>query len=85
MTTEWQPIETAPKDAAMLLLLKRGHPEDYHSRVVVSFWGDRLSGLFDTEENCWLNWHEGFDGDSVWAVVSDPTHWMPLPEPPHDH
>lgn len=64
----WQPIETAPRDGTRLLLW-------WNERAMISFWADRV----------------GFKG---WQPVSgevlnvgnramwNPTHWMPLPEPP---
>lgn len=63
----WQPIETAPKDGSKLL---GWEPPDsiYTSPVLyaVCWW----SG------NGWVR-----DGDDFDLVV-EPTHWMPLPEPP---
>lgn len=81
--SEWEPIDTAPKDAKMLLLLEAGHGDDYHSRVLTGFWGDRFAGWKedDPQNYGWLNWHEGLDDADTWRVVK-PTHWAPLPAPP---
>ncbi len=38
MTTEWQPIETAPKDATNLLLYD---PQDKPNHFFVGFWNGR--------------------------------------------
>jgi hypothetical protein len=64
----WQPIETAPKAIADPVLVANGQ------RVVRAFWfvqTPRASGwciaLADNGP-VWLRWQ--------------PTHWMPLPEPP---
>ena len=64
---EWQPIETAPK----------GELTDYRDQVVL-VWARGKSmcvALFGT--NDWYLAH-GQGG----ALMFDPTHWMPLPEPP---
>lgn len=73
-TTEWQPIETAPKDGTALLLWEEAsiHP-------FVGWWA--MGG--------WTVSHEHVDAEGGWngAVVVDRlqlpiTHWMPLPPAP---
>ena len=65
--SEWQPIETAPKDGSEVLvgwLAKPGRHKGWISRV--------------------RKWREdiGWKQD-VWRVYeTEPTQWMPLPEPP---
>jgi hypothetical protein len=70
--TDWQPIETAPKDGSLILL--------YFERV----YGDsiEIAGWFpfglqskNRKEHRWRRsrWEEVYDG---------PTHWMPLPSAP---
>lgn len=64
--SEWQPIETAPKDGQSLLvwcpIRNRG------GRATVAYWDDYWSlthpGGWAEDDDC------------------DPTHWMPLPAPP---
>ena len=71
--SEWQPIETAPKDGTWVLLFD---PEDEYAHVgafvefpatedhpLVKHWG----GIYISGKGfmSWMN----------------PTHWMPLPEP----
>ena len=67
--SEWQPIETAPRDGTPVLL----HMRD---GFVVGQWVRHRAHI-----NCWawmvLPWPEC---DFLFAV--DPAHWMPLPEPP---
>lgn len=63
----WQPIETAPKDMTQVLgYVENGYVED---SVVVMCWFTYANG-----RACW----ETVDGESE----VDPTHWMPLPNPP---
>lgn len=68
--TEWQPIETAPKDGTKIL-------------VCITYG---LDGGWETIQ--WVDWQKG---PFVWPIYQDridipfpPTHWQPLPEPPHE-
>jgi hypothetical protein len=73
--SEWQPIETAPKSGMDILLLYGSvHEGRWH---VASSAPDvqRKQKIF---EHGWY-W-AGFNGP-VGPIF--PTHWMPLPEPPH--
>jgi hypothetical protein len=72
---KWQPIATAPKDGRAILIFDperpeseewRGHKFDDH-RFSVGYW------------RTWAP-HGGW-GNRNNATV-EPTHWMPLPEPP---
>ena len=74
----WQPIETAPKTDEWILCYGQACDED----------GDDPR-IFTA---CWTNWRNGktlkgghwqfawFDGGYYGRC--EPTHWMPLPEPP---
>jgi hypothetical protein len=61
--SEWQPIETAPKDGRFLVFLSDGAVEVAkripNSKTMV------IGGAFSFDRS------------------EKPTHWMPLPEPPH--
>jgi hypothetical protein len=67
----WQPIETAPKDGTPILITR------------------------PTEWQCEEGWHVVRWDDDWWQVHDgkfdcplrgpDPTHWMPLPVPPHNY
>lgn len=71
--SEWQPIETAPKDGTEVILWL-GHP---FSRIKHARWFDG-----------WEMWIHAEDptpneNDDMWGTGSlVPTHWMPLPERP---
>lgn len=66
---EWQLIETAPKDTTdVLLYLGPDRPP-----VVAGWFGDGREDL-----DIW--WME-YDTQNV--VKGKPTHWMPIPQPPH--
>lgn len=62
--SEWQPIETAPKDGTVLL--------GYENKAGVEMFTFRWC-----EHRGWISEIPWGDWDRV-----DPTHWMPLPEPP---
>lgn len=64
---EWQPIETAPK----------GEITDYRDQVVLVWARDEWMRVAVFDANAWYL-VEGQGG----ALMFDPTHWMPLPEPP---
>ena len=64
--SDWQPIETAPKDGGRILLYVPPYgPSCGHYRE--SGWGRGTS-----------NWYAA----SVLNKEAEPTHWMPLPAPP---
>jgi len=69
---EWQTIENAPRDERWMLLW---FPEGFWAtgqQVAIGFWS--------TEDKDW------FDNEAASRPMTDfgsqPTHWMPLPEPP---
>lgn len=65
--SEWQPIETAPKDGRHIIGWFGDSDEKYAESV---FWFD-VAG-----RQAWL-WTRDCDEPEL-----PPTHWMPLPEPP---
>lgn len=65
----WQPIETAPRDGTPVLLLF----DDGLMEV-----GRHYGHEADHHNGWWSN--DGLDYD---YGLDNPTHWMPLPEPPH--
>lgn len=67
MTSKWQPIETAPREPGVDILVYRpnGVKDEHIPTVGVDYWSKRLG-------NCW----------AMSNSVKQPTHWQPLPEPP---
>ena len=73
-TTLWQPIETVPKDGRRVLLAKYVRATNVHTGE--PYW-----------RNVWITedgWNADEDQWSDDGGESQPTHWQPLPEPPHD-
>jgi len=74
---EWQPIETAPKDGAWILVMGGKTDEDFYCATKEN----RRPAVvkFCNEDKDWVmcfwdgNWRTGYQS---------PTHWMPLPPPP---
>lgn len=72
-SNDWQPIETAPRDGTEIITVVKGFVPTI--------------GWYDGNE--WLNHALLYDAVSSFLVDCDdirynPTHWMPLPEPPKD-
>jgi hypothetical protein len=73
--SEWQPIETAPKDGTAF---RAYAPELIHPDF--NPWGS-VEAVFDGESQfvgaVWDGCHD------IWRTeIIQPTHWMPLPAPP---
>ena len=68
MDTEWQPIETAPRDGTRVLLFGRGPYDDIEA----------FTGEFSFDR--WLAAPN--EASEYMPESCSPTHWIPLPEPP---
>lgn len=88
MNGKWKPIETAPRDGTCFQARIPGHGSDN-----VIAWVDGLLNSADKDCGGWQFVSEQEPPDSwtdgiCWTVNADgvpsiePTHWMPLPEPP---
>lgn len=71
--SEWQPIDSAPKDCFVLLFC----PGEGHDEQRVGQW----CKSFDTDDEAW-RYAALWCGDAYVSVLCKPTHWMPLPDPP---
>ncbi len=105
--SEWQPIETAPKDGTKIWVYYNHDADpfiDPHIPYKLTDYAANAEGLghYKDQGQCVAVWCDGFDdGDwesgYVWIpgwwfpwvndepaeAVVNPTHWMPLPEPPN--
>ena len=66
---EWQPIETAPKDGTSCLVVAGDGNVGEASWCGPDGWW-------------WINTHLEHWADSIDFRHGEPTHWMPLPDPP---
>jgi hypothetical protein len=66
--TEWQLIETAPKDGTLVVIRERG------GRVQVAKWAD----IPWSDEHDWYVQLTSYGGDRY--PTTDVTHWMPIPK-----
>jgi len=72
--SQWQPIETAPRDGTHILATL---PDSDTCHVIC--WVDASKGI---RVGCGVyGWHVAWDGYPC-AGYSTPTRWMPLPAPP---
>jgi hypothetical protein len=77
--SEWQPIETAPRErGTSILAYVLG--DDHHPMIFVAHWMNpkiMFSSIYTGA---------GHPDDWEWVSgmsrIKQPTHWMPLPEPP---
>lgn len=72
--TEWQPIETAPKDGTLILGFSAQYrtPKLSQDRATIFWDADNVLGA---GVGWWGKLPNGL-------VMTNPTHWMPLPNPP---
>lgn len=71
--SEWQPIETAPKDGSMVLLSDGTYVDAGFYHDGSACYGHRGGAGFFCEED---------RGNLLTASNFPATHWMPLPQPP---
>lgn len=81
--SQWQPIETAPKNQNILLGLFNNHNK---WRTMRGSWfsKEEIDEYWENPEDFEAGWYEvsveADDTPNCWPTA--PSHWMPLPEPP---
>ena len=78
----WQPIETAPRDGTWVMLTGGSCIEyrwdgDNEPTCVAGQWTAYLNGR-EVQGHWQFAWYDG----GYYGRYDNPTHWMPLPEPP---
>ena len=66
--SEWQPIDSAPRDGDVLIFVKETGEQ------FVAYWGTAI----EDGDQAWTFAR----GNGLSFIVRNPTHWMPLPSPP---
>lgn len=69
----WQPIESAPKDGTDIL----GYFPDWKRPIAVTCWMD-----YKSLDHGVVTYHSQYWFTGIAMNKSNPTHWMPLPDPP---
>ncbi|NBW20558.1 MAG: DUF551 domain-containing protein, partial [Caulobacteraceae bacterium] len=85
--TQWQPIETAPRDGTRILIYSRSNNYGSSGKPTfddfsVAHWGEitsKYSGWCGIVKGYTVSCREGLPYEH-----ENPTHWMPLPEPPKE-
>jgi hypothetical protein len=80
MTDRWQPIETAPEGEPVLCFCPKAHRGlDSCEVLVIVHGGD---DFHKSGRSYWTNGGPNAGDDMDFPQDQEPTHWMPLPEPP---
>lgn len=76
--TEWQPIETAPRDYKQTIVWQPKAFDTFEAgqRMATSPPGP-YNAHWDEVDQAWC-----LSGGTWTGPFLEPTHWMPLPEPP---
>lgn len=69
--SDWQPIETAPRDGTTVLAGAQGRDGHLWHPLPLRFLDGR--------------WRADFAEGGWRSIDPQPTHWMPLPEPPSNN
>ena len=83
---DWQPIETAPQTGCKLILSYIN--SNNQRRTVMARWlTDEQAAETDADDvGLECGWYECIDNWDDYTEIAihqgEPTHWMPLPEPP---
>lgn len=77
----WQPIETAPKDGTPILIYEP-FSEYIDEGIYIVEWRTERYVVRSSSYKCWVVQHTYQDEQGGEVTIDNPTHWIPLPEPP---
>lgn len=84
--SDWQPIETAPKDGEPILIGWQDETHGWQTRC--AWWDERFAPDWDKETDGVNDYRPAWTDGRVMSFNYEetyeytPTHWQPLPEPP---
>lgn len=74
--SEWQPIESAPRDGTVVILYRPLAHKTHDPQITIR-------RTLSNDRGCWpATVPKGRDGKNFTEGSCYATHWMPLPEPP---
>lgn len=78
LATDWQPIETAPKDGGTIIIAVK---------TILGYWNIGTAYWVDEQSRGISGWMprgvlRDFNGGYNDLALGNPTHWVPLPETP---
>ena len=76
--TQWQPIETAPRDDTNVIVMY----VSIQTQCVFNAFYASLENGWDPEDEGWWSYEHNEVGRIKLDGYMTPTHWMPLPEAP---
>ena len=83
----WQPIETAPKTGRTILLGKFNSHRKWRTMRGQWMSADEIAETWEDPEFATEGWYETVvesdDLPNCW-FIDEPSHWMPLPQPPKE-
>lgn len=79
----WQPIETAPKESAILVTFAAGDIRASMTSpgIMVAYW-DAYYAEGGYGYHGGSGWTDAHSGAGCHLHYGEPTHWQPLPDPP---
>lgn len=91
----WQPIETAPKDGTLILLLSRAYTNTFEDGEVIHHEARANLGMWNAEGTSWVDENGMLGGECYtlattgtwssgggWFQPNEVTHWAPIPDLP---
>ena len=96
-TPKWQPIESAPKDGSVVLLLSAAYTVEIPGQPLIAHQPKVAIGKWWPDGDSWVDEYGMlgrecytlavtgvWESGGGWFQPNEVTHWMPLPSPPQE-